>query len=65
MEQKPIFEGYETKVLEKYKTGRKIEESDKVVLDRFTLIGLVERGFNFDKMYPTAKLSDLGKELLE
>jgi hypothetical protein len=65
MKQKYIFEEYETKILKKYKKGTKIEESDIDVLDRFTLIGLVKRGFDFDKMYPTAKLSDLGKELVE
>ncbi len=64
MKQRPIFEKYETEVLTKYKTRKRIEESDKTVLDRFTLIGLIEHGFNFDKMYPTAKLSELGNNLL-
>ncbi|HBG60710.1 MAG: hypothetical protein A2Y10_13080 [Planctomycetes bacterium GWF2_41_51] len=64
MEEKPVFEKYEANVLRKYENGRRLEEEDRKVIDRLSLIGVVERGFNFDEMYPTAILSKLGKELL-
>lgn len=65
MEKKQVFDEFEKKVLEKYKHGRRIDERDRAILDRFTLIGLVRWGFNYSNMYPTAELSELGKGLLE
>lgn len=65
MKKNPIFEEYERRVLEKYRHGEKVEEQDEDILNRLTLIGLVEWGFNYSEMYPTAKTSNLGTQLLD
>ena len=65
MEKKQVFDEFEKRILEKYKWGKEIDESDRLVLDRFTLIGLIRHGFNYSKMCPTAELSELGKQLIK
>ena len=59
-----VFEDWEAKVLGKYKDWNRIDNEDEVILDRFTLIGFVQHEFNFDEMYPVAKLTNLCRRLL-
>ena len=61
----PIFNSYEIQVMQKYVNRKVLSEQDRVVVDRLSLIGMFSRGFDFDNMQPTAKLTDLGRELLD
>lgn len=55
----------EYKVLEKYLKGGYVEDEDKDIIDEFSSIGLIRRGFDTSEgiCRETASLTHLGKEL--
>ncbi len=56
-----IFTEYDRAVLKKFKNGGVVEtEKEKKVVDRWASVGFVHRGYDWDKMCGTAKLSDSG-----
>jgi hypothetical protein len=60
-----VFEEYERVLLKKYKEPRRMDIRDEEVLNRLSLIGLIEHHFNFSEMYPIVSLTPLCKKLLE
>ncbi len=53
-----IFTKHEKEVLIKFKKGEYVTKEDKEIIDDFASIGLVLRGYDWEKKCGTALLSD-------
>lgn len=55
-----LFSNKEKHVLKKFVKSNIVTEEDKQILYRYSSIGFVHFGFNWDTMNETAKLTDSG-----
>jgi len=51
-------------IAKKYENVRIVAEEDDTALILLAGIGLVKLGFNFEKMEPTAGLTEMGKDIM-
>lgn len=57
-----VFSEAEFKVLTRYKDGATVVNKDDTILNRYSAVGFVSFGFNWDTMEETARLTELGLE---
>ncbi len=55
----------ELSVLTRYKEGAVVDDEDRQILDDLASTGYLSFGFNFRGHQETAKLTNIGKQLLE
>lgn len=55
-----LFSPYEAKILEKFRKPRIVSDSDRSVIDRYSVYGFFNTSFNCDTMEEAIKLTKLG-----
>jgi hypothetical protein len=65
MEVNPPLTEREFEILKKYKTPRKVDSEDKLLLEELSLIGFVRWGYNIKDKYETAVLTPEAITILE